>query len=154
MTITPIRIDTFKHLTLDSSSIPSIALYSVLDFSSYSRIPFHFSSHEAGKKRESMKIIEEAKNSSLIAKEVSESGGSQGIFDLRELNFFEARVNRISIEELKIKTFRKSFLGSSVGHVSGQGVVGGVSTRGRQIDAWRVGEKQRSNLARGFRAYR
>lgn len=107
MTITPIRIDTFKHLTLDSSSIPSIALYSVLDFSSYSRIPFHFSSHEAGKKRESMKIIEEAKNSSLIAKEVSESGGSQGIFDLRELNFFETRVNRISIEELKIKYLSK-----------------------------------------------
>lgn len=107
MTITPIRIDTFKHLTLDSSSIPSIALYSVLDFSSYSRIPFHFSSHEAGKKRESMKIIEEAKNSSLIAKEVSESGGSQGIFDLRELNFFETRVNRISIEELKIETLSK-----------------------------------------------
>ena len=104
MTITPIRIDTFKHLTLDSSSIPTIALYSVLDFSSYSRIPFHFSSHEAGKKRESMKIIEEAKNSSLIAKEISESGGSQGIF---ELNFFEARVNRISIEELKIKTLSK-----------------------------------------------
>lgn len=107
MTITPIRIDTFKHLTLDSSSIPSIALYSVLDFSSYSRIPFHFSSHEAGKKRESMKIIEEAKNSSLIAKEVSESGGSQGIFDLRELNFFETRVNRISIKELKIETLSK-----------------------------------------------
>lgn len=107
MTITPIRIDTFKHLTLDSSSIPSIALYSVLDFSSYSRIPFHFSSHEAGKKRESMKIIEEAKNSSLIAKEISESGGSQGIFDLRELNFFETRVNRISIEELKIKYLSK-----------------------------------------------
>lgn len=107
MTITPIRIDTFKHLTLDSSSIPSIALYSVLDFSSYSRIPFHFSSHEVGKKRESMKIIEEAKNSSLIAKEVSESGGSQGIFDLRELNFFETRVNRISIEELKIKYLSK-----------------------------------------------
>lgn len=107
MTITPIRIDTFKHLTLDSSSIPSIALYSVLDFSSYSRIPFHFSSHEAGKKRESMKIIEEAKNSSLIAKEISESGDSQGIFDLRELNFFEARVNRISIEELKIKYLSK-----------------------------------------------
>lgn len=92
MTITPIRIDTFKHLTLDSSSIPSIALYSVLDFSSlYSRIPFHFSSHEAGKKRESMKIIEEAKNSSLIAKEVSESGGSQGIFDLRDrVKFFRS----------------------------------------------------------------
>lgn len=107
MTITPIQIDTFKHLTLDSSSIPSIALYSVLDFSSYSRIPFHFSSHEAGKKRESMKIIEEAKNSSLIAKEISESGGSQGIFDLRELNFFETRVNRISIEELKIKYLSK-----------------------------------------------
>lgn len=107
MTITPIRIDTFKHLTSDSSSIPSIALYSVLDFSSYIRIPFHFSSHEAGKKRESMKIIEEAKNSSLIAKEISESGGSQGIFDLRELNFFETRVNRISIEELKIKYLSK-----------------------------------------------
>lgn len=88
MTITPIRIDTFKHLTLDSSSIPSIALYSVLDFSSYSRIPFHFSSHEAGKKRESMKIIEEAKNSSLIAKEISESGGSQGIFD--RVKFFRS----------------------------------------------------------------
>lgn len=89
MTITPIRIDTFKHLTLDSSSIPSIALYSVLDFSSYSRIPFHFSSHEAGKKRESMKIIEEAKNSSLIAKEIwEESGGSQGIFD--RVKFFRS----------------------------------------------------------------
>lgn len=108
MTITPIRIDTFKHLTLDSSSIPSIALYSVLDFSSYSRIPFHFSSHEAGKKRESMKIIEEAKNSSLMPKRYQnqEVRKESSIYAI-ELNFFEARVNRISIEELKIKYLSK-----------------------------------------------